>query len=120
MINMPDLTFARYILETSLTEYKVNVATSESLVAATILVVALKIRQTKGWQQAFKFYAGYTMTDLAPLAKDILKMLNKMPSEHLKTIRQKYSHRLVTVPFFGVRSFIFRFKRYLKYSGHLL
>ena len=99
MINMPDLTFARYILETSLTEYKVNVATSESLVAATILVVALKIRQTKGWQQAFKFYAGFTMSDLAPLAKDILKMLNKKPSEHLKTIRQKYSHRLESVPF---------------------
>ena len=41
---MPVLTFARYILETSLMEYKFNVQLSESLLAAATLALALKVR----------------------------------------------------------------------------
>ena len=40
---MPTLTLARYILETSLMEYKFNVVLSESLLAAATLVLAMKV-----------------------------------------------------------------------------
>lgn len=40
---MPVLTLARYILETSLMEYKFNVQLSESLLAAATLALAMKV-----------------------------------------------------------------------------
>ena len=42
---MPVLTLARYILEMSLMEYKYNVELSESLLAASCLVLAFKIKE---------------------------------------------------------------------------
>ena len=42
-VSMPTLTLARYILETSLMEYKFNVVLSESLLAAATLVLAMKV-----------------------------------------------------------------------------
>ena len=45
---MPVLTFARYILETSLMEYKFNVQLSESLLAAATLALAMKVIE-KQW-----------------------------------------------------------------------
>ena len=40
---MPVLTLARYILETSLMEYKFNVMLSESILAAATLALAMKV-----------------------------------------------------------------------------
>ena len=91
---MPDLTFARYILELSLMEYALQVETSESLLAAAVLYVALKIRAVKGWKHAFLFYTGFTLEDIRPLAKKVLDMLKRPANEHLRTIRQKYDHRV--------------------------
>jgi len=91
-VNMPDLTFARYILELSLMEYALQVETSESLLAAAVLYVALKIRAVKGWKHAFLFYTGFTLEDIRPLAKKVLDMLKRPANEHLRTIRQKYDH----------------------------
>ncbi len=51
---MPVLTFARYILEMSLLDYNFNVETSESLLAAAALVLALKIKGIKGWTETLK------------------------------------------------------------------
>ena len=45
-VSMPTLTLARYILETSLMEYKFNVVLSESLLAAATLVLAMKVTNT--------------------------------------------------------------------------
>ena len=42
-VTMPVLTLARYILETSLMEYKFNVQLSESLLAAATLSLAMKV-----------------------------------------------------------------------------
>ena len=44
---MPVLTLARYILETSLMEYKFNVKLSESLLAAATLALAMKVIRIK-------------------------------------------------------------------------
>ena len=41
---MPVLTLARYILETSLMEYKFNVILSESILAAATLALAMKVK----------------------------------------------------------------------------
>ena len=51
---MQVLTFARYILETSQREYKFNVETSESLLAAAALVLAMKIKGITGWTKTLK------------------------------------------------------------------
>jgi hypothetical protein len=51
---MPVLTFARYILEMSLLDYNFNVETSESLLAAAALVLALKIKEIKGWTETLQ------------------------------------------------------------------
>ena len=51
---MPVLTFARYILEMSLLDYHFNVETSESLLAAATLVLALKIKDIQGWAETLK------------------------------------------------------------------
>merc|ERR1719188_2167200 len=49
-VTMPVLTLARYILESSLMEYKLNVDTSESKLAASCLVLALKMKDIKGFK----------------------------------------------------------------------
>ena len=51
---MQVLTFARFILETSLLEYKLNVEVSESRLAAATLVTAMKIRGVTGWVETLK------------------------------------------------------------------
>ena len=59
---MQVLTFARYILETSLLEYKLNVEVSESRLAAATLVTAMKIRGVTGWAETLK-----VLQQLAPV-----------------------------------------------------
>jgi hypothetical protein len=46
---MQILTFARYILEMSLLEYRFNVETSESKLAAAALALAMSISKVNGW-----------------------------------------------------------------------
>merc|ERR1712223_1436892 len=58
-VTMPVLTLARYILESSLMEYKLNVDLSESILAAATLALAMKVSnidQTK-WIGPLKFYS---------------------------------------------------------------
>jgi len=97
-LSMPDLTLARYILELSLMDYQFNVETSESLLAAAVLVLAIKIKaiDSGSWLQPFLFYTGYTLDDVKPMVGKLLAMLHKphMYSDHTKTIKLKYSHRV--------------------------
>jgi len=93
-VSMPDLTFARYILELSLMDYQFNVETSESLLAAATLVLALKIKNVKDWMESLQFYSGYSISDIQTTLQSLLSMLQRPPNEHTKTIRLKYSHRV--------------------------
>ena len=45
-VGVSDLTFARYILETSLLHYDLNINTSPSVLAAAALTLVLKIKGT--------------------------------------------------------------------------
>lgn len=92
--NMNVLTYARYVLEMSLMEYKFNVEISESKLAAAALVLAFKINNVQGWKNTLAFYSGYTISDLKDLVESLLNMLQQYPKDNLKTVRQKYSHKV--------------------------
>lgn len=90
---MPVLTYARFVLETALLEYKFNVEMSESKLAAAALILAFKVNDVKGWVKTLAFYSGYTPSVLHELVQDLHTMLLQYPKESLKTVRQKYSHK---------------------------
>lgn len=93
--SMDVLTYARYILETALLEYKFNVAVSESKLAAAALVLAFKVNKIDNrWVNTLAFYSGYTPSEVADLVQSLFEMLKQYPKENLKTVRQKYSHRV--------------------------
>jgi len=91
---MAVLTYARYVLETSLLEYKFNVEISESKLAAAALVLAFKVYNIDGWVNTLAYYSGYTPSDLNELVQSLLHMLQQYPKDNLKTVRNKYSHKV--------------------------
>jgi len=93
-VSMPVLTLARYILETSLMEYSLNVETSESKLAAAAMVLALTMKNITGYKVTLEYYSGYKITDLNNIVQKLLKMLQRPAKENLKTIRSKYSHQV--------------------------
>jgi hypothetical protein len=93
-VTMPVLTFGRYILESSLLEYKFNVELSESLLAAATMVVAFKVKGIEGWEKTLEYYSGLTISEMEPVAHMLLQMLQTPPKENLKTVRSKYSHKV--------------------------
>lgn len=93
-ISMPVLTLARYILELSLMEYKLNVEVSESEVAAAALILALKMKNIEGWEATLKFYSGLDLAKVEPTLQLLLAMLQRPHKENLKTVRSKYSHKV--------------------------
>ncbi len=105
-VELPVLTLARYILETSLMEYRFNVNTSESQLATAAIILAMKMKGITGWKNTLAFYSGYTPMDVADLVHDLHAMLKSYPKEALKTVRQKYSHRQVFHDFCIFTSFL--------------
>jgi len=93
-VSMPVLTLARYILETSLMEYSLNVETSESKLAAAAMVLALSMKNITGYKATLEYFSGYKITDLNNIVQKLLKMLQRPAKENLKTIRSKYSHQV--------------------------
>jgi len=95
-VTMPVLTFARYILETSLMEYKFNVQLSESLLAAATLALALKVQNIDDsqWMTPLTYYSGHDLPKIRPVFRALHQMLFQEPKDAAKTIRQKYSHRV--------------------------
>ena len=93
-VSMPVLTLARYILETSLMEYSLNIETSESKLAAAAMVLALTMKDITGYKATLEYYSGYRLTDLNNIVQKLLKMLQRPAKENLKTIRSKYSHQV--------------------------
>merc|ERR1711872_53104 len=95
-ISMPVLTLARYILELSLMEYRLNVEISESEVAVAALVLALKMKNIEGWVATLKYYSSVDFTKAEPIVQKMLVMLQQPQKESMKTIHAKYSHKVST------------------------
>jgi len=93
-LTMPVLTLARFILELSLMEYTFNVESSESQVAAGCLVLALKMKDIKGWGPSLSYYSGYKVSSLQPMVNRLLAMMKQPSKDNLKTVRSKYGHKV--------------------------
>lgn len=100
---MEDLTLARYILELSLMDYEL-IDASDSLLAAAALFLAKAIKEDATWNETLSHYSGYKVEDIRHIVYHLHNMLSQPPKEHLKTIRNKYSHKVffevakITVP----------------------
>ncbi|KAJ1368949.1 hypothetical protein KIN20_030315 [Parelaphostrongylus tenuis] len=99
---MPKLTLARYILETSLMFYEF-VGVSESLMAAAAFLLAFKMHD-KGatWTPVLHKYSGYKADDIEPLMWELNHMMHKrrVMYDRLETVFSKYNHQV----FFAVAS----------------
>ena len=93
-VTMPVLTLARYILELSLMEYGLNTDTSESKLAASCLVLALKMKGITGFKSTLEYFSGHQLAELEEIFNKLAAMLRKPAGPNLKTIRSKYSHRV--------------------------
>lgn len=93
-VTMPVLTLARYILETSLMEYSLNVTTSESKLAASCLVLAFKMKGITGFKSTLEYFSGHKLSELEETFTSLVAMLRRPAGQNLKTIRSKYSHRV--------------------------
>jgi len=91
-IEMPVLTLGRYILETALTEYSLNVNTSESMLAAAAMMLAMKMMGIKGYKATLEYYSGYQLEELSPLVVTLVEMLHWPTSDTCRTVKDKYSH----------------------------
>ena len=89
---MEVLTFARYIQESTLMDYTMNVETSESHLAAAVMYLTLMIKNVEGMEPTLEYYSGYTKKQCEALMRKLHAMLRKPTSESKKTIRTKYSH----------------------------
>ncbi|KAL7641620.1 UNVERIFIED_CONTAM: hypothetical protein RMT77_007493 [Armadillidium vulgare] len=93
-INMEILTFARYILERSLLEYDF-IEIRDSITAAAALFIALAIKNgVKEWSATLQYYSGYVLDDFYHVVHMLHEMLRQPPKDHLKTIKNKYSHKI--------------------------
>jgi len=93
-VTMPVLTLARYILETSLMEYSLNVTISESKLAASCLVLAFKMKGITGFKSTLEYFSGHKLSELEEIFTKLAAMLRRPAGQNLKTIRSKYSHRV--------------------------
>ncbi|XP_042217786.1 G2/mitotic-specific cyclin-B3-like isoform X2 [Homarus americanus] len=92
-VSMEDLTFTRYILEMGLMDYEL-IDSSDSALAAAALLLTRIIRGDSTWPPTLQYYSGYQLEDLYHLVHMLHSMICQPPKEHLKTIRNKYSHKV--------------------------
>ncbi|XP_076041289.1 G2/mitotic-specific cyclin-B3-like isoform X2 [Oratosquilla oratoria] len=92
-VSMEDLTFARYILEMSLMEYDL-IDASDSMLGASALYLALKIKHSTDWTPCLEYYSGYKKEDLYHMVHVLHNMVSQQPKSHIMTIRNKYSHKV--------------------------
>jgi len=91
--SMETLTLARFILETSLMEYDL-VGVKDSLMAASALLLAMKMQNLSDWTPTLEYYSSFTKADLRDTTGRLHAMLIKLQAKNLKTIRNKYSHKV--------------------------
>uniref|UniRef100_A0A0A9XLG3 G2/mitotic-specific cyclin-B3 n=1 Tax=Lygus hesperus TaxID=30085 RepID=A0A0A9XLG3_LYGHE len=89
--DMPLLTLARFILETSLMDYA-TIQCSDSKMAAAALYLALKMKGLD-WTKTLEYYSGYRIDDVKDVVLKLNAFLHK-PKNNLKTMKTKYSHPL--------------------------
>jgi len=94
-LEMPALTLARYILETSLMFYQF-VGIKDDLMASASLLLALRMKNIGDWDARLVKYTGYTVDEVEPLMKSLNHMIVKRRAdyERLDTIYNKYSHEI--------------------------
>ncbi|XP_055371194.1 G2/mitotic-specific cyclin-B3 [Condylostylus longicornis] len=96
-IAMPTLTLARYILEFSLMDYT-TVSLSDSQLACAALFMALKMKNSEckesPWTKTLEYYSGYKVADFGYIIPILNAGLNRKPKDAIKTIRNKYSHKI--------------------------
>lgn len=92
-VSMEDLTLTRFILEMSLMDYDLIDASDSALAAAALFFTRI-IRGDPTWSPTLQYYSGYTMEDLYHLVHHLHNMILQPPKDHLKTIRNKYSHKV--------------------------
>ncbi|CAM4624783.1 unnamed protein product [Caretta caretta] len=91
--SMETLTLARFICEMTLPEYD-YVQESASKLAASCLLLALKMKSLGGWSPTLEYYSGYSSHELHPLVKRLNFLLTYQHDDKLKAVRTKYSHRV--------------------------
>ncbi|XP_064084485.1 G2/mitotic-specific cyclin-B3-like isoform X1 [Macrobrachium nipponense] len=92
-VSMEDLTLTRFILEMSLMDYDLIDASDSALAAAALFFTRI-IRGDPTWSPTLQYYSGYSMEDLYHLVHHLHNMILQPPKDHLKTIRNKYSHKV--------------------------
>ena len=75
-------------------EYSLNINTSESMLAAACLVLALKMKEITGYKATLEYYSGYQLSELNEIVQKLLAMLQRPAKDNLKTVRSKYSHKV--------------------------
>uniref|UniRef100_A0A3B5R476 G2/mitotic-specific cyclin-B2 n=1 Tax=Xiphophorus maculatus TaxID=8083 RepID=A0A3B5R476_XIPMA len=98
-VGMDTLTLARFFCEMSLMEIDF-VQERGSRLASACLLMALVTRNLGGWCPILQFHSGYQVSDLKPVVRKLHSMLQAPSDDNLKTIRNKYSHKV----FFEVAS----------------
>nr|XP_020651508.1 G2/mitotic-specific cyclin-B3 [Pogona vitticeps] len=91
--SMETLTLARFICELTLQEYDL-VQERASRLAASCLLLALKMKKLSGWNPTLEHYSGYKAQELPPLVKRLNFLLTYRHDQRLKAVRSKYSHRV--------------------------
>lgn len=94
--SMETLTLARFILETSLMDYDL-LDVKDSLAAASALMLAMLMQKPASgveWTPTLEYYSSFTKEDLRETTRRLHAMLTKMKGKNLKTIRNKYSHKV--------------------------
>ncbi|KAH8406648.1 hypothetical protein KR222_001553 [Zaprionus bogoriensis] len=98
-VQMPTLTLARYILELSLMDYA-TIGFSDSQMASAALFMALRMHggaanlDNQTWTPTLVYYTGYQLADFAELVPVLNAGLHRKPRTTIKTIRNKYSHKI--------------------------
>nr|CAK26088.1 cyclin B3 [Ornithorhynchus anatinus] len=91
--NMETLTLSRFICEMTLQEYD-YVQERASKLAASCLLLALKMKKLGGWTPTLEYYSGYCSSDLHPLVKRLNFLLTYQHDDKLRAVRTKYSHKV--------------------------
>ncbi|XP_060612134.2 G2/mitotic-specific cyclin-B3 [Anolis sagrei] len=91
--SMETLTLARFLCELTLQDYNF-VQERASCLAASCLLLALRMKKLGGWSPTLEYYSGYKVEDLRLLVKRVNFMLTYSHDQRLKAVRSKYSHRV--------------------------
>jgi cyclin B len=90
-VDMEIHTLARYICELTLQEYDF-IGHKASLLAASALYLALKMKGVGSWSSTLEYYTEYKESDLLPCVIQLNTLVAQKPKENMSTIRNKYAH----------------------------